>query len=331
MNSIAQSASYLQARSDPCECGLFKRLPCLVPVQSQDLTADQDFLGGAVNTSGKNFSSCKSLCGNQGTSEGTCRLLSNKLRRFTSLFIGKKHSDHITGQLRIVVIGTGSMNQPRNDQLRTAATPGLSSLIQLVTQAQRTPGRHFSVSLEIRLKRMQFRAQRDPAKPEPGSQRVGAGAPDEIQATAEPAWTLRKETSDQTVELWTIKSADTALIQSLLSQESLDASEPESELDQANGSNHNLFAHGEGTQGPRGHIAPDAAPNQHRTSGTSQTPAPLVLMGNLSEMDLPSVLQSVAMCGMAGKLSIQHAGTSAEIYFEHGELVPRTFQPRHLR
>jgi hypothetical protein len=59
-------------------------------------------------------------------------------------------------------------------------------------------------------------------------------------------------------------------------------------------------------------------------TGDHQTFGQVTLAGDLSNVDLPSVFQSVNLCKMTGKLNLYHKTVQAEAYFTEGTLVHAT-------
>lgn len=62
------------------------------------------------------------------------------------------------------------------------------------------------------------------------------------------------------------------------------------------------------------------------STGDHQTFGQVTLAGDLSNVDLPSVFQSVNLCKMTGKLNLYHKTVQAEAYFTDGTLVHATAQ-----
>ncbi len=62
------------------------------------------------------------------------------------------------------------------------------------------------------------------------------------------------------------------------------------------------------------------------STGDHQIFGQVTLAGDLSNVDLPSIFQSINLCKMTGKLNLYHKTVQAEVYFTDGTLVHATAQ-----
>jgi len=201
--------------------------------------------------------------------------------------------------------------------------------MQLLTSSQRSLDKPLSVTWPPKDRAGTFMYVLTVINYTPQKERRNWTRADGAHEVGEMEWSLNQETpgEKQPVNLWTMRTSDVELVLNLIA-DSLSSQTPSAP------GGANPFE-------PAG--APSVAPAQRSvadrdlaTSGSfsapvSQSPqslaeqqtrsAPLQLSGTLSEVELSSVMQSIGLFQMTGKLSVYGYGTDVEIFFVDGELV----------
>jgi hypothetical protein len=148
----------------------------------------------------------------------------------------------------------------------------------------------------------------------------------------EPEWRFYKEAYNQRKNLWTVRTGDLELILGLVTSDPA-GHQPE----QANRfvlstpSSSALFddnrESGKGKESPSqwntGPLTPlpQQSPKNQGGDRAQEMAAALLLSGNLKEVDLPSIMQSINLCKMTGKLNLSQSATQVEVYFNNGDLI----------
>jgi len=148
--------------------------------------------------------------------------------------------------------------------------------------------------------------------------------------TVAPEWVLYqiRENQKDRVDLWRMATGDLAIIENLL-EESLHSSQP--------APRQSIFQ-----DDPASYQPAESPSEQQKSLSSSQQmfvsqnfpqPEPpqthsqeiagsgIKLSGNIKEVDLASILQSISLCKMTGRLNVYDAMRQAEIFFREGELI----------
>lgn len=204
--------------------------------------------------------------------------------------------------------------------LRLEELPAQSHLVQLLNAAQKgldknhwlywpglQPDVHFSLSVICY-----------------GQQNRRSWQLEQKLVITEPEWRMFRETESGRAELWTVKSSDSELIHGLIAQEtSGGVKEPdgmENYFAARVGPPEDLKMSG-GFQMPPGFGQPQPMQVASPATLPDASNGALNLSGTLKDMDLPSVMQSINLCKMTGKLNVYDRQQQAEVYFTDGELV----------
>jgi len=143
-----------------------------------------------------------------------------------------------------------------------------------------------------------------------------------------PEWTLYeiRENGKDRADLWRMASGDIAIIQNLLEETRLPKTQTAAfteETAQEPQSNHRDSYHraAGGAQQPplRSFSEPEMTTSQ--SLQTDRGSAGVNLSGELKEVDVASILQSISLCKMTGRLNVYDATQQVEIFFTQGELV----------
>jgi len=218
------------------------------------------------------------------------------------------------------------------------SAPDHSNLLQLLTQSQRTADKPFSVSWHPQNKSLKFSYVLSVMNYAPQQERRNwAKAADGSSKITDPEWTLNKEISGekQPVNLWTMRSSDAELILNLIGdsvfkEESTGGGSASADITAAGLPALNSEITNSGSfRSP----SPDLSSSGSFRLPTAQQSQPLhlaeqqarsaalQLSGNLNEVDLSNVMQSIGLFQLTGKLGVYGQGTEVEIYFVDGELV----------
>lgn len=236
------------------------------------------------------------------------------------------------------------------------AAPERDNLIQLLTQSQKTADKPFSLSWSPKNQSLKFTYVLSVMNYTPKQERRDwAKAADKSSNVLDPEWTLNKEIPGEKhpVNLWTMRSCDAELILNLIADSIY-------KEESAGGGGGSSLSDGAAVPGSTGEIStsgnfrPPADPGTTpsgsfrlpsdsnvgasgsfrlaqqdvSSSGSFRLPvdqaarsAALQLSGNLNEVDLSNVMQSIGLFQLTGKLSAYGQGTEVEIYFVDGEVV----------
>ncbi len=145
-----------------------------------------------------------------------------------------------------------------------------------------------------------------------------------------PEWTLYeiRENGKDRLDLWRMASGDIAIIQNLL-EDSLTTPPGTQEISQETPSSpKDSFPRmpGGALQPQGGGFAePEASASQ--TMQTDRTSSGVNLSGELKEVDVAGILQSISLCKMTGRLNVYDSMQQVEIFFNQGELVHAISSP----
>lgn len=134
----------------------------------------------------------------------------------------------------------------------------------------------------------------------------------------DPQWTLSASNMMDTSTLWQHRTVDTGLIHNLILAEStgdISATTNSGGLSGDFGSSITL--------GPSAE-EPDAYKGSTRTfksAKDSENEQEAVLQGDIAKVQLPTVLQSIQMGQMTGRLAVRSEGRGVDVYFDEGEPV----------
>jgi GGDEF domain-containing protein len=226
---------------------------------------------------------------------------------------------------------------------KSDSAPDRNNLIQLLTQAQKSADKPFPFAWQPKDKSLKFAYVLSVMNYTPQQERRNWKAADGSSKVFDPEWTLNKEIQGEKspVNLWTMRSCDTELVLNLIADsiytEESGAGPIGAESGAATGSTGELSTSGNfRSPSPEPSTAqsgtfripqPDAnlsASGSFRLPAVDQQAArtaALQLSGNLNEVDLSNVMQSIGLFQLTGKLGAYGQGTEVEIYFVDGELV----------
>lgn len=116
-----------------------------------------------------------------------------------------------------------------------------------------------------------------------------------------PLWTFTRSDSTSTTTLWSHHSNDVGLIETMILQE-FPEPEPEPTVEE-----------------PKVEAPPALTPQEELALKRAQaTPTQVNFTGNLQEMDLSNLLQSLAICQINGRLQLTDRLEEVHVYFEDG-------------
>lgn len=179
--------------------------------------------------------------------------------------------------------------------------PSIENIISMLTMAKKDPGRvieqYWSVEGQDRLLNLRCCADEN----------------------GDPSWALSASTLMDTTTLWEHRTVDTGLIHSLISAESTgDITASSSDSLTGGGDFGASITLGVGTG--------DADPVKARTKTFSrkdneESEVEAVLQGDIAKVHIPTVLQSIQMGLMTGRLAVRSEGRGVDVYFDEGEPI----------
>lgn len=182
--------------------------------------------------------------------------------------------------------------------------PTIDNIVSMLTMAKKDPGRiieqNWSVEGQDRLLNLRCCADED----------------------GDPSWALSASTLTDTSTLWQHRTVDTGLIHSLISAESTGDIT-------ASSSNSLTGASDFGASITLGVGTGDAEPVKSRTDSTKtfrrkdneESEVEAVLQGDIAKVHIPTVLQSIQMGQMTGRLAVRSEGRGVDVYFDEGEPI----------
>ncbi len=146
-----------------------------------------------------------------------------------------------------------------------------------------------------------------------------------------PEWTLYqiRENGKDRVDHWRMASADIAIIQNLLDESrtlntsTQAAPPPESAPPAAKDS----YAKQSSTFQSKTFVNLSEPDSTSQTTQTDRTSTGVNLSGQLNEVDVASILQSISLCKMTGRLNVYDSSQQIEIFFNQGELIHAVSSP----
>lgn len=118
-----------------------------------------------------------------------------------------------------------------------------------------------------------------------------------------PIWTLSKSDSTSTTTVWSHQSGDVGLIETMITRE---FPEPEPEPEPI-------------VEEPKEQAPPPLTPAEELAIKRAKaTPTQVNFTGNLQEMDLSNLLQSLGICQINGRLQLSDRLEEVHVYFEDG-------------
>ncbi|MBS1953860.1 MAG: DUF4388 domain-containing protein [Cyanobacteria bacterium SZAS-4] len=146
-----------------------------------------------------------------------------------------------------------------------------------------------------------------------------------------PEWCLYevRENGKDRQDLWRMASGDIAIIQNLLEDSLRTASRPAESAHEAVSSPRDSYSRVSGSA-PAPQWGGFDAPAEASISQTMQTDrasSGVNLSGELKEVDVASILQSISLCKMTGRLNVYDSMQQVEIFFNQGELVHAISSP----
>ncbi|MBX3077329.1 DUF4388 domain-containing protein [Candidatus Obscuribacterales bacterium] len=136
--------------------------------------------------------------------------------------------------------------------------------------------------------------------------------------TGDPCWTLSASNMMDTSTLWQHRTIDTGLIHNLIFAEST------GDISANSTSNGGLSGGSSITLGVTTEDSTAATKGSTRSfklQQESENEAEAVLQGDIAKVQLPTVLQSIQMGQMTGRLAVRSEGRGVDVYFDEGEPV----------
>lgn len=139
-----------------------------------------------------------------------------------------------------------------------------------------------------------------------------------------PEWTLYeiRENGKDRVDLWRMASSDIAIIENLLDETRRSHKQSEPIFQEPSPSQIETSSR---IPVYRGFDQPE--PTISQTMQTDRTSMGVNLSGELKEVDVASILQSISLCKMTGRLNVYDPSQQIEIFFNQGELVHAVCSP----
>jgi GGDEF domain-containing protein len=209
----------------------------------------------------------------------------------------------------------GSKQKDQRGQSFLSSPPNQQVLAHLVSTAQKAmgkavsanwpvPGSDFFYLLEVYI---------------PSDSKDFLGKTQNV-GSREPHWTLSRCTEETRSELFSLASGDVELILNLVLSEATTTKNASPEPSALNDdSQTGLKAVGE-------NVTDNAILRSRMRASQHRMPAAITLAGEIAEIELSGVFQSIMICKMSGRLDVQGAMQQAEIFFQEGVLTHATMQ-----
>jgi hypothetical protein len=194
--------------------------------------------------------------------------------------------------------------------------PSHSVLLQLIKDAQRTPNRRFQVEWPTSDPETTYALACSVVV---AKDLLSRSSP---QSQSEPEWTLSYASEHSSVPIWSHSTGDLELIMNLIHSE---VSRGAAQLmqDQTPPQRREESPRQSFTQLPRR----TAEMHEQRAETTnSDSMGQITLAGDIANVELPSIFQSISICKMTGRLNLYHQTTQGEIYFTEGTIVHALLQ-----
>lgn len=206
--------------------------------------------------------------------------------------------------------------------------PEQNILVQLTKEADKNPNRAVDVSWPV----AQSKTEVYTLSCQIVLQKGLIGKPQQSNGPRVPEWTLSRETLADPksitppappVTIWRHTTGDLELLYNLIASEAQPQQNAEQPL-----AGESIFQNASMNDLSRSTVPsfPQEPISKALSTGDHQTFGQVTLAGDLSNVDLPSVFQSVNLCKMTGKLNLYHKTVQAEAYFTDGLLVHATAQ-----
>jgi Domain of unknown function (DUF4388) len=144
-----------------------------------------------------------------------------------------------------------------------------------------------------------------------------------------PEWSLYeiRENGKDRVDLWRMASGDIAIIQNLI-EEACNAKygTAAASIFEAPPPAPDSYAGQSNTTPPKLFTAPESETTSVSVQ-TDRTSSGVNLSGELKEVDVASILQSISLCKMTGRLNVYDSTEQIEIFFNNGELIHAISSP----
>jgi GGDEF domain-containing protein len=138
-------------------------------------------------------------------------------------------------------------------------------------------------------------------------------------AAAQLRWAFYRNIDQEKQVIWTHETNDVDLILNLVLTESVSVTKPQSQEEPGRKTKFGMAAQVRRT-GRAAALKATAFPSASGKGKNDATNA-TTLAGNLNEIELTGVLQSINICKMSGRLDLQDRLNSTEIYFDEGQVV----------
>jgi hypothetical protein len=179
--------------------------------------------------------------------------------------------------------------------------PTIDNVVSMLQMAKKDPGRvieqYWSVEGQDRLLNLRVTCEEE---------------------LGDPFWTLSASTLMDTSTLWQHRTVDTGLIHNLILAEStgaISASSNSGGLNNDFGSSITLGVHTGEAEPFKGNT------RTFKSNKDSENEQEAVLQGDIAKVQLPTVLQSIQMGLMTGRLAVRSEGRGVDVYFDEGEPV----------
>jgi GGDEF domain-containing protein len=140
------------------------------------------------------------------------------------------------------------------------------------------------------------------------------------QISTELKWTLFRHIDDERAVVWMHETNDADLILNLVSPEDNEFKSPGA--DKFGIASTSLRKTGTRLTA----LMPVGLPPSMSSKIDETNPNAVTLAGNLKEMELTGVLQSISLCKMTGRLDVQDRLNSTEVYFDEGNVIHAIFR-----
>jgi hypothetical protein len=139
--------------------------------------------------------------------------------------------------------------------------------------------------------------------------------------TAQLRWAFYRNIDQEKQVIWTHETNDVDLILNLVLTETVSVTKPHSPDEPGRKTKFGMAAQAMKRTGRGAAFKATAFPNAATKGKNDASSNATTLAGNLSEIELTGVLQSINICKMSGRLDLQDRLNSTEIYFDEGAVV----------
>ncbi len=212
----------------------------------------------------------------------------------------------------------------RQKPVRLAAAPGEDKLKQLLAEALKNGSAQVSWDHANHEMMYTLTVTCSTVKERRGWERGKTG---EMVA---PEWTFYqiRENGKDRVDHWRMASADIAIIQNLLDESrTLNAPAQVAPPAESSPPPKDSYAKQSGTFQSKTFASASEPDSTSQTIQTDRTSTGVNLSGELKEVDVASILQSISLCKMTGRLNVYDTNQQIEIFFNQGELIHAISSP----